>query len=112
MPHQNASGPATLGGGKARQANVLERHQRLTHSPSPAPIQRILAARRDPHLRHLAHCIHALGERPLFELLAELKAGADLIPALERYAALDPSIVRALGGDRLPPPASLIGGQP
>jgi hypothetical protein len=43
-----------------------------------------------------------LGERPLYEFLAELDNGAQLWPRLERYASLNPEFVRALDGDRLP----------
>ena len=51
--------------------------------------------------------VHALGPRPLAELLDEL-ATATGQPALiadrvEAYAGLDPEIVRALGGDNFPP---------
>jgi hypothetical protein len=53
-------------------------------------------------LRHLARRIHALGERPLFELLRELEAGAPLRPRLERYAELSADVVERLGADRLP----------
>jgi hypothetical protein len=55
---------------------------------------------------HLARQIHALGERPLFELFRELKRGADLHDTLERYARLSPlaEFIAALGGDRLAKP--------
>jgi hypothetical protein len=43
-----------------------------------------------PRLQHLVRQIHALGERPLFELFRELERGADLHAALERYARLAP----------------------
>jgi hypothetical protein len=46
--------------------------------------------------------LHALGPRPTYELLRELSAGADLFERLEVYGRLDPEIVRALGGDKLP----------
>ena len=55
-------------------------------------------------LRHLTGRLYALGPRPTFEFLAEIVAGADLFERLERYAELDPAIVRAVGGDTLPPP--------
>ena len=53
-------------------------------------------------LRHLARRIHRLGERPLYELLAELSAGADLSTTLERYARLPADFIAAFGGDALP----------
>src|SRR5580693_4215059 len=43
-----------------------------------------------PRLQHLVRQIHALGERPLFELFRELERGADLQPTLERYGRLAP----------------------
>ena len=68
-------------------------------------------SQRRARLRHLARHLHQLSERPVYELLRELDAGADLLDALERYRTLDPSVVRALGGDRLPRPIVLAGGQ-
>lgn len=48
--------------------------------------------------------IHSLGERPLFELLVELEAGAPLAQTLERYARISPlaGFIADHGGDRLP----------
>ena len=54
-------------------------------------------------LRHLAGRIHALGERPLYELFRQLDAGADLHPTLEAYASLPAEFIAACGGDRLMP---------
>jgi hypothetical protein len=58
--------------------------------------------------QHLARRIHALGPRVLYELFAELDRyhdlGADLDRRLEHYAALDPDLLAAVGGDRFPPP--------
>ena len=53
--------------------------------------------------------VHELGPRPTGELLLEMigkDAGlqADALLLLERYAALDPAMVRALGGDDFVPP--------
>jgi hypothetical protein len=64
-------------------------------------------------LRHLADKIHRLGPRPLFQLLVELAEGADVVPALERYARLGPlaGFIADFGGDRLPPPVRLLGGR-
>jgi len=53
-------------------------------------------------LRRLARKIHALGPRPLYELLAEIDAGANFRDRVEVYARLDPNIVRVLGGSDLP----------
>jgi len=49
--------------------------------------------------RQQVRCIHALGPRPLGEMLREIKrdpAGIDQI--VERYAGLDPVRVEAAGG--------------
>jgi hypothetical protein len=64
-------------------------------------------------LQYLASRIHQLGSRPFFELLRELASGADLMFVLERYAQLAPfgEFISHLGGDRLPPPARLVGGR-
>jgi hypothetical protein len=57
----------------------------------------------DPaRLRHLARRLHALGERPLYELMRELVAGADPVARLEAYCRIDPAILAALGGVTLP----------
>jgi hypothetical protein len=64
----------------------------------------------DARLRYLAQRLHALGERPLYEFLREIIAGADPVARLERYAALDADVVRALGGDRLAGPRVIAGG--
>jgi hypothetical protein len=63
-------------------------------------------------LRHLTGKIHKLGPRPLFELLRELALGADLMFVLERYARIAPlaGFITQLNGDRLPPPARIVGG--
>lgn len=75
-------------------------------SASPSPQQRLangINAARVARLRRVAVLIHGLGPRPLYELLAELDAGADLDDALERYARLDRhrDFIAAAGGDQL-----------
>jgi hypothetical protein len=55
------------------------------------------ALRRD----FVARRVHALGPRPLYELLRELASGADLLTRLEAYARLDPALTAALGGSAL-----------
>jgi hypothetical protein len=61
--------------------------------PSPIPKSRV-------HL--LAARIIDLGPRPLAELLYEILSGADPLSRIERYAALDPAIVAAVGASDLP----------
>lgn len=57
---------------------------------------------RNGRLRQLAAHLHRLGPRPVFELLREVDAGADLLERLERYAELDTGTVHALGASELP----------
>ncbi len=70
-----------------------------------------LRRRRDPladsRFQHLVRHLHALGPRPVAEFLLELVANDTAMMAavqvsLERYHHLDPSTVKALGGDRFP----------
>lgn len=95
--------------------------------PTPPPseaktVVNIRRSRRDykPHarpptlpperLRHLARRVHALGDRVFFEFLTELDRDANLHERLEKYAELDryAGFIKALNGDRLPPPARLV----
>ena len=66
----------------------------------------------DVRLRHLAQRLHDLGPRPLCELLREIISGADPVHRLERYAALDAQVVKALGGDHCATLRVLEGGRP
>ena len=72
----------------------------------------------DVRFRRLIERFHALGPRPLAELLAELGAERLLRHVLEQRLAeyvdrLDPELVKALGADRLPPtPIHQITGAP
>jgi hypothetical protein len=77
-----------------------------THHP---PVDAVVCTQ-DLRLRHLAQRLHALGERPLYEFLREVAAGADLIARLECYAKLDPDIVASLGGDRFAGLFAIAGG--
>ena len=57
--------------------------------------------------RRYAEAIHRLGPRALYELLAELRRhhpgiAADLDRRVATYAAMDPQILVAAGGDRFP----------
>ena len=58
---------------------------------------------------HLARRVHALGERPLFELLKELLAGADPLARIEAYAEIDADLVHALGASDFWPPTVVAG---
>ena len=64
--------------------------------------------------QHLARRIHGLGARAVFEFLDEIARhhdlGDDLDRRLERFAALDPALLIAVGGDRFAPaPMRLVG---
>ena len=54
-----------------------------------------------------AQHLHRLGPRAVLEALAEVADGGDLDRVLSSYGRLDPEIVRALRGDRFPPPLPL-----
>ncbi len=64
----------------------------------------------DVRFRHLVTALHALGPRPLYELLREVEAGADLHERLEVYARLPIVFLRANDGDKLPQTAFAIRG--
>ena len=61
----------------------------------------------EPRFERQIEGLHRLGPRPIAELLAEIAAdtGATnlVVGLVEKYAELDPEIVRAVGGDRFPP---------
>ena len=68
----------------------------------------------DPRFRRLIDHLHRLGPKPLSELLRELVGTddglqADTLFLLEKYGALDPEIVRALGADTFPPSIFPVG---
>jgi hypothetical protein len=69
----------------------------------PTRVDAVIDTLHTARLRCLASRLHELGERPLYELLRELLSGQELLETLERYARLDPDVIRALGADRLPP---------
>ena len=59
--------------------------------------------------RRLVGHLHALGPRPVAELLTELvghdeQARSDVLHLLEKYAGLNPALVHALGGSGFPAP--------
>jgi hypothetical protein len=81
-----------------------------TQNPHPAQALRRLQRQR------LVERIHAFGARVVFELVDELDRyhalGDDLDQRLERYAALDPGLLAALGADQFPAaPLRLVGGE-
>jgi hypothetical protein len=52
-------------------------------------------------LRPLAQLLHDLGPKSLYEYTAEIVQGAPPVERLKHYAALDPEVIRCVGGDRL-----------
>lgn len=62
-------------------------------------------------LQRMVAAVHALGPRAVFELLDEIgrhhDIANDIDRRLERYAALDRNMLRAVGGDRFAPWPSL-----
>jgi hypothetical protein len=48
--------------------------------------------------------LHQLGPLALLYFLREIDSGASVADRLPVYAAIDPNILRALGGDKLPVP--------
>ncbi len=60
-----------------------------------------------PRWERMIEHIHSLGPRPLAEMLAEIAAATGqhvrVVDLVEEYAALDPAVLRAVGGDRFPP---------
>lgn len=53
-------------------------------------------------LRYVAGRIHALGPRPLFELLCEMSGSSAALDRFETYAALDIDTPDRFGGHDLP----------
>ena len=62
-----------------------------------------VASIRRERLAYLARRLHRLGERPLYEFIREIIAGADPIERLEVFARIDPAIAKYLGAHRMPP---------
>jgi hypothetical protein len=98
------AGPKTgrAGGATTLADPASQRTTAARNSPSNADRQAVADARR----QRLVERLVALGPRVVLELLLELaerRGLAHLDQRLERYAALDPALLRAVGGDRMPP---------
>ena len=89
--------PGLRPGGAAGIENGLER--RLIPQPQPKS-QELLRFRRQRQVEQ----IHTLRARVVFELLDQLDReydlGADLDRQLARFSAIDPALLRAVGGDK------------
>ncbi len=60
-----------------------------------------------PRFQRIIERVHALGPRPLAELLAEIATATGqhvrVVDLVEEYAQLDPDLLRFLGGDSFAP---------
>jgi hypothetical protein len=82
-----------------------------TGSSDTRKLQKLqVASIRRERLAYLARRLHRLGERPLYEFIREIIAGADPIERLEAFARIDPAIAKYLGADRMPPSMRTIPG--
>lgn len=91
-----------------RAAGIVDDLERYQDTQNPIAPQRRW---------RLAERLHGLGARVTYEFLDELDRhldlGDDLDRRLERYAALDPDVLAAVGGDRFPSiPLHFVGGGP
>jgi hypothetical protein len=69
-------------------------------APIPRTIEGFTMPADDVRMRHLARCLHCLGERPLYEFLREIDRGEPLRETLEAYASIAPLawFIREMGG--------------
>src|SRR5262245_48789084 len=90
----------------------LKRRPRQGGAPNAADhLGGLIGAKSNPNnarFQYLVGRLHALGPRPVDELLREIVAGADVFACLETYARLDPEFVRMYGGDVLPIDRDLV----
>jgi hypothetical protein len=84
----------------AGQGGASDLDQALKGNILSSPAQHL---RQSPRFHRLTERLHALGPRPVGELLLKVVDGRDLIEALEEYAKLDPAAVARLGGRDWPP---------
>lgn len=56
----------------------------------------------DARLRRLCAHLHGLGPRSVYEFVRAIGAGRDIVLTLEGFRRLDASVVKYLGGDRMP----------
>ncbi len=90
-----------FGGFRSQHTRTTEEMQYKT--PADECIRRLAG----PRFEHLCRQVHALGPRPMAELLAEIATATGepnlIADRVEAYSKLDPEIVRAVGGDRFAP---------
>jgi hypothetical protein len=106
------------GDGAARTPDAGESGRSAARSSIAAPQPQVQFLRRSraaqapkfrssPRFRRLTLRLHALGRRPVGELLIELAAahgiGDDVLDRLEKFAEIDEQILDAYDGRRWPP---------
>ena len=96
---------------KTEPSNTTTDHPSRQPWPTRQPVNDPLF---DARFRRLVDHLRRLGPRPVSELLKELMGNNDELQAdtlflLEKYAALDPEIVCALGADTFPPSIFPVG---
>jgi hypothetical protein len=102
-------------GGGLAENDIGNGNTQLNSLPRPVLQSRRASEARRLRRQRCAARIWPLGDRVLFELVDHIAGRFDLEDEvdrlLDRFAGLDPAVVRALGGDRLPPnPTRIIGG--
>ncbi len=111
MTAENENPPGCAGGLELDDWTTVKTSRNDSHSSPLLQAPRCALARdAELRLRRLASALHALGERPLYEFLREVEAGADMRARLEVYAQLPGAFVRVNGGDRFPPEAFAVSG--
>jgi hypothetical protein len=110
-------GGGALGKPRARSEIAAARAIAPEIGTHRADLQELRAAElRRLQRQRCAKCVWSLGDRVLFELVDHIATRFgiedEIDRLIERYAALDPVILRALGADRLPlPPIHRVGGR-
>jgi hypothetical protein len=106
----DAIDPAPLAGGSRADVESVHAAERRRNSGSDRPTQPqdddLAPDILDLRFRRDIEALHRLGARAVYELLVELGRERLIRTAIEvkvrRYAALDPTIMGAVGGDRFP----------
>ncbi len=88
---------------------LTDRHRKRKSNGTATPSRHHDPATTAIKFQRLVGHLHALGPRPVAELLTELvgtdeQARRDVLHLLEKYGGLDPALVRALGGSGFPAP--------
>jgi hypothetical protein len=89
VTQRNAGSRGAAGGSEDCHAGWLDASE---HTLPTAAFQRLTGK------------LHQLGPLALLYFLREIESGASVVDRLPVYAAIDPDILRALGGDKLPAP--------